>query len=188
MLKTLSYLVVFLGIVSCSNSLSTKEKKEYVKKGKEVVQGAFKELSDQLTAHMKEGGLAQAIPFCNAQALPITLQLSEKFNVTIKRTSDKLRNPKNEPTERELEIMNKYENALADKKELKPIVEMDNNNNAQFYAPIIINEKCLVCHGKLKEQLSIKTDSLIKSFYPKDIAVGYEDGDLRGIWSITFKN
>lgn len=188
MLKTLSLLVIFLGIISCSNSLSPKEKKEYVKKGKEVVQGAFKGLSDQLTAHMKEGGPAQAIPFCNAQALPITHQLSEKYNVTIKRTSDKFRNPKNQPTEKELAIINDFKIALAHKKELKPIVEMNNNNNAQFYAPIIMNEKCLVCHGKQKEQLSIKTDSLIKSLYPKDIAVGYEDGDLRGIWSVTFKN
>jgi len=32
----------------------------------------------------------------------------------------------------------------------------------------------------------VQTDSIIKKLYPFDIATGYSEGDLRGIWSITF--
>lgn len=188
MFKFFFGIVIFLSAVACTNSLSTKEKNEYITKGKEVTQASFKELSGQLSTQMKEGGLAQAIPFCNVQALPITHLLEEKFNVTIKRTSDKLRNSKNEPTNRELEIILEYKSSLANKKKLAPIVELDNNNKKHFYAPITLKADCLVCHGKLHENVNAKTDSIIKSFYPNDKATGYVEGDVRGIWSITFKN
>ena len=101
--------------------------------------------------------------------------------------SDKVRNQDNKATERELQIIENYKNLQSENIKLVPIVEIDNNSKKHFYAPIIINEKCLVCHGKLEEKLSIKTDSIIKSLYPNDVAIGYKVGDLRGIWSVEFK-
>ena len=71
--------------------------------------------------------------------------------------------------------------------EITPIVEVDNNNNKHYYAPILLKANCLACHGKVDEFISVKTDSIIKSLYPDDKAVGYNEGDLRGIWSITFE-
>ena len=41
--------------------------------------------------------------------------------------------------------------------------------------------------GKVDEFVSVKTDSIIKSLYSNDKAIGYIEGDLRGIWSIEFK-
>ena len=179
--------MLFMAMVSCSNSLTVKEKQEYANKGKEVSQMSFKTLSEKLTEQMQMGGTAQAIPFCNIEAMPLTQQLSEKYNVTIKRTSDKLRNQKNKPTERELKIIESYQKLISEHKEIAPIVEMDSNNNKHFYAPITVKVNCLVCHGIVKEFVTVKTDSIIKSLYPNDKAVGYVEGELRGIWSITFK-
>ena len=187
MSKYVSIIIVLLTITACNNSLSTKEKEAYTKKGKEIVQASFKELSSNLMQQMKQGGPAQAVPFCNTQAMPITNNMAKKFDVTIKRTSDKVRNQDNKATERELQIIENYKNLQSENKKLVPIVEIDNNSKKHFYAPIIINEKCLVCHGKLEEKLSIKTDSIIKSLYPNDVAIGYKVGDLRGIWSVEFK-
>ncbi len=188
MLKKVLIFSVLLGFISCTNSLSEKEKEQYTKKGKEIAQASFKELSSNLMHQMKQGGPALAVPFCNSQAMPLTNQMEEKFDVTIKRASNKVRNPVNKATERELEIITAYENLKKDKKGLTPIVEIDSNGKKHFYAPIIIKAKCLVCHGVLNEQLSIKTDSLIKAQYPSDMAVAYKEGDIRGVWSITFKN
>lgn len=168
--------------------MTPEEKKEYSDNGKEIAQTSFNALSEKLTEQMKMGGTAKAIPFCNVEALPITQQLSKKYNVTIKRTSDKLRNQKNKPTERELKIIDSYHKLLSEHKEITPIVEVDNNNNKHFYAPIIVKANCLVCHGKIEEILTVKTDSIIKSLYPNDEAIGYSEGELRGIWSIVFKN
>ena len=186
-MKNLLMILVFMAMVSCGNSLTDKEKKEYVATGNEISQATFKALSEKLTEQMKLGGPAQAIPFCNVEAMPLTLQLSEQYDVTIKRTSDKWRNTSNQPSERELEIINNYHKLISEKKEITPIVEVDNNNNKHYYAPILLKANCLACHGKVDEFVPVKTDSIIKSLYPNDKAVGYNEGDLRGIWSIAFK-
>lgn len=186
-MRNLLILLVFMAMVSCDNSLSDKEKQESANKGNEISQATFKALSEKLTEQMKLGGPAQAIPFCNVEAIPLTQKLSEENNATIKRTSDKLRNQENNPTKRELEIINNYHKLISEKKEITPIVEVDNNNNKHYYAPIILKANCLACHGKVDEFVTVKTDSIIKSLYPNDKAIGYNEGDLRGIWSITFE-
>lgn len=179
--------LIFMSMLSCGNSLTDKEKLEYANKGNEISQAAFKALSEKLTEQMKLGGPAQAIPFCNVEAMPLTQQLSEEFNVTIKRVSDKVRNEKNTPNKRELEIIDNYHKLISEKKEITPIVELGSKNNKHFYAPITVKANCLACHGKVGEFVTVKTDSIIKSLYPKDKAIGYNEGDLRGIWSIEFK-
>ena len=173
-------------LVSCSSGFSEKEKQEYTLKGKEIAQATFKELSTNLMTQMKAGGPAQAIPFCNQQASPIAEELSKKYDVVIKRTSNKLRSCENDPSEREIEIIDTYQQLLLENKELKPIVEIDTDQKKHFYAPIKIKANCLVCHGKVNETMTVKTDSIIKSIYQFDIATGYNEGDLRGLWSITF--
>lgn len=175
-------------LTSCSNSLTEEEKEKYTQKGTEITQATYKELSSNLMTQMKLGGPKQAIPFCHTEAMSITNSMEEKFNVTVKRTSDRIRNTNNLAADRELQIVTQYEKAIQNKSDLKPIVEKNTNGNVQFYAPIIIDAKCLVCHGKLGEELTVETDSLIKTLYPKDMAIGYKNGDVRGIWSIEFKN
>ena len=186
--KVFYLLITLLVLTSCNSALSEKDKEVYALKGKEIAEASFLELSIQLTDQMKAGGPAQAIPFCNQKAMPITNQLSEKFEATIKRTSNNLRNQQNTPSKRELEILDEFHKIKLEGKQLKPIVELDADNKKHFYAPIVLKANCLVCHGKVDETVSVKTDSIIKSLYPNDKATGYSDGDLRGIWSITFKN
>ena len=189
MIQKLTVLLVALVVFSsCGTVLSEKEKEVYTLKGKEIAEASFSALSTQLMAQMKAGGPAQAIPFCNQKAMPITDEISEKYEATIKRTSTNVRNEQNAPSARELEIMAEYQQMISEKKELKPIVEINNNKQKHFYAPIILKANCLVCHGKVNETVSVKTDSIIKSLYPNDKATGYSEGDLRGVWSINFKN
>jgi len=188
MLKNFIILSVLVSLFSCKAEFSEKEKQEYTLKGKEIAGATFKALSSELMVQMKAGGPAKAIPFCNVQASPLTAEISTKYNVEIKRTSDQLRSCENEPTEREIDIIINYKQLRSEKKELKPVVEIDSIDKKHFYAPIIMKANCLVCHGKLNETMSVKTDSIIKVLYPFDIATGYAEGDLRGIWSIAFNN
>jgi hypothetical protein len=188
MIKKILFAAVLIGLISCDKTLSEKEKIEYTTKGKEIAQASFNALSEKLIEQMQQGGTQKAIPFCNVEALPITKELSKKYNAEIKRTSNKLRNLANKPSERELEIIQKYENEIVKNMENFPVVELNEKNQINFYAPIKIKANCLVCHGKVEESVTIKTDSIIKSLYPNDEAIGYNEGDLRGIWSITFKN
>lgn len=177
--------VIFLALlVACNQkeTLTPKEKEIYLQKGKTIAKAAFKELSSNLITQMKAGGVTQAIPFCNTKAMPLTNKVSEAHNVTIKRTSDKYRNELNKPTERELEIIKSFKKLNTEKKEIKPVVEIGKDAKKHFYAPIKIKQKCLGCHG----QVNPKVDSIISIHYPKDLAKDYKEGDLRGIWSITF--
>lgn len=186
MLQRIFILILTFSFISCGNEFSEKEKAEYTAKGKEIAAASFKKLSEQLMAQMKEGGPAQAIPFCNMEAVPLVDELSKEYNAIIKRTSDQLRSCDNEPTDRELDIINEYQELLKANKPIAPIVELDKKGNKHFYAPIKISAKCLICHGEKGKTLTVKTDSIIKSLYPNDLAIGYKNGDLRGIWSITF--
>ncbi|HKJ06046.1 MAG TPA: DUF3365 domain-containing protein [Flavobacteriaceae bacterium] len=186
MLKKIGVLVLVVFAISCNQKLSESEKVEYIKKGNTITKAAFKQLSSQLIEQMQQGGPQQAIPFCNVEAAPIVSKLSEKYNVAIKRTSLKLRNPNNKPTSREAEVLSTFENLASNNEIIQPIVEKDAENNIHYYAPIKMQGKCLVCHGVKNETLNVKTDSLLKTFYPEDLAIGYKEGDLRGIWSLTF--
>ncbi len=186
MKKSTILLLVLILITSCSKSLSKEEVKSYTAKGMEIAKATQKNLGGNLTKKMKEGGVKEAVPFCNEKAIPLTREMSEKYFVDVKRTSHRLRNEHNKPTGEEVVILSDYNKLLAENKQIKPKVELDKDGKIHFYAPIIIQKKCLACHGNIGTDVTKKSDSIIKSYYPNDLATGFKEGDLRGIWSITF--
>jgi len=185
-MKNLVFLLFLILFVSCKESLPTKEIEIYSIKGTEIAQATFKSLSGNLMEQISQGGPAQAVPFCNLNAVSITDALSNQYDVQIRRTSNKLRSCDNEPTDRELDIILKYEALVLNNEKLKPVVELDESGKKHFYAPIKMAANCLTCHGIVNETMTVKTDSIIKELYPFDIATGYKKEELRGIWSITF--
>lgn len=191
-LKLSLLFVLFIGLVSCNTStnsttkLSEEAQKKYMDKGTEITQKAFKLLSDNLMTQMQQGGPSQALPFCNVQALPLTASIATQENVQIKRVSKMFRNSANKPNTTERHVISDYENTLLRGEELSPVLISTLSGKPQFFSPILINKKCLSCHGVIRKQVSKQTDSLIKVVYPNDLATGYKVGDLRGIWSIQF--
>ena len=183
-----------LGIVilslsyGCANSLSEKQKEEYILKGNDIVKTSSKALESSLALEMKNGGVERAIPFCNSMALPLTEKLSKANKVQIKRTSDKIRNKKNMPNEEEKEILAYYKEHSQGNDPLEPIAKLNKQGSVSYYAPIVLHKKCLICHGTAGKELTYETDSIIKSYYKLDRATDYAAGDLRGIWSINFNN
>jgi len=178
--------LVLIFLNSCKTSLSDKEIEGYQEKGLLIARSTGSELSTTLTNKMKSGGLVEAVEFCNTAALPITKQMSNTYGVAIKRTSLKTRNSLNEPSEDEVLILKKFQVNLDNGIPLEPVVQLDRMGDPNFYAPILIEKKCLVCHGTLDHELSRSADSIIKSYYPNDLATAYQEGDLRGMWSISF--
>jgi len=185
-IKHIILAVVFLSIWSCNSGLTNQQKQEYTQKGKEIAQATMKELGGNLMKQMKLGGPKVAVPFCNAAAYPLTDKMAQKYDVKIKRTSHKIRNPKNAPNLQEKKVIQAYLASLNKKEKITPVVQQEADKKVHFYAPIILQKKCLACHGTVGKEVSRETDSIIKSFYPKDKATGFKVGDLRGIWSITF--
>lgn len=132
----------------------------------------------------KEGTLA-ALKFCNIKAYPLTDSMSVYHNATIKRVSDKPRNPKNAANLEELKMINSFKNDVAANKDSKAIV-VESSKNVTVYYPIKTNSMCLQCHGMPKSQVAENTFSEIKKLYPNDKALGYDINQVRGIWNVSF--
>ena len=179
-------LLLSITFFSCTNSLSKKEIELFTEKGNLIAQQAAQELSEKLMDKMKEGGIPLAVEYCNIEALPLTSKISEAEHVHIKRTSLKVRNSQNSPNKEEVQVLNKFLSMIDRNVSPKPIVKMNQSGSPHYYAPILVDSKCLMCHGTPDQDLSKKTDSIIKTYYPKDLATGFKEGDLRGIWSISF--
>lgn len=187
-MKTHSILMIILLTIlsSCTKSISKKDIRSYTLQGNEIAQATQKTLGSNLSQKMKNGGVEAAIPFCNTMAMPLTAKMEAKYEVTIKRVSSKIRNEANSPSRAELKTIEIYQDLLLSGRGLDPVIEDNNENKIHYYAPILMQKKCLTCHGVLGAELTAQTDSLIKSIYPNDKATGFKEGELRGIWSITF--
>ena len=152
-----------------------------LEQGQEITALTFQALATELQGVMQKGGVAGAVQYCNLEAMPITDSLSAKYNVKIKRTSGKTRNPFNKPNVEEQHYLNVYKNQLESGMKLSP--KLIKKEATKFYAPIMVNDFCLKCHGLKSE---IKDYESIANLYPFDKATGYSAGDLRGMWSVTF--
>ncbi len=150
---------------------------------------AFKtkaQLGKNLIGTMKEKGTVEALQFCNIKAIPLTDSMATAHQAIIKRVSDKTRNPDNKANDIELKNIEYFKTALANKDELKPIVDSI-NDNVHFYYPIVTNAMCLQCHGDPFKDLKPELLTALNKLYPKDEALGYSENQVRGIWSIQFK-
>ena len=170
---------------SVKTALTDTEKQEYIEKGKGIAMATFKTLSTALSEKINDGGITAAIDYCNVAAMPLTDSLSAAYNVKIRRVSDKLRNPLNEPDSIDNKVLASYNVSLNSGEKLKPLLtEMD--NEIRFSAPILVKPLCLNCHGEPQKYIASTDLELIRERYPNDQAIDYETNDLRGIWSITF--
>ncbi len=188
------FTLLFAFLISCDNQGNQQQeqhyefdKTAYLEKGQQIAGATFNALSTQLQSAMQEGGVPHAVEYCNLAAYPLVDSLSKVHNATIRRTSTKIRNEKDAPTEAEQVILSKYQQMATNGEALAPIVEEIDAQTVAFYAPIKVVGLCLQCHGKVGETLLEENHALIKEYYPNDEAVGYSDGDLRGMWSIQMK-
>ncbi len=192
-MKHLIYIsICILFLVNCfDNSTSIEKSKKaldntYLEKGQKMALSTFGVLSQNLQKAMKEGGVSNAVNYCNLTASPLVDSLELLNNVSIKRTSLKIRNPNNKPADYERMQLEKYQKQFELGKKLKPTL-YSHNDQTTFYAPIHVMPLCQKCHGTIGGELMKEDYETIQNLYPTDKAIGYKSGDLRGMWSITFK-
>jgi hypothetical protein len=164
-----------------SNTIDTAA---YLQKGDSISAIVQKVLLANVMQAMKSGGPGYAVSFCNEQAMPLTDSLAKAHNCLIQRVSDKYRNPANKLTAQDQEIWAKMASAAT-----AYTISGSENGQVVFYKPIkIAMPACLTCHGTAGKEMDPKTFEIIKQKYPDDLAAGYKEGDLRGLWKITFLN
>ena len=191
-MRALSFSIVILFAVTACQSEEEKQQqvimKEFTEVGNNIAKVSFEALSGNLKAAANNGGIANAIQFCNMNALPLTDSLSKNFNAKIKRSSLRLRNPGNQPDSLEAYMLDLYLQIQKMKKPLVGKTLLANNGDVRYFAPIILKEQCLKCHGVIGHDIKDETYAIIKEHYPIDQAVDFHEGELRGIWSINFGN
>ncbi len=185
-------IILTLVVLGCSSSKeppTNNEIKELaLSTGEFVSSKAQKALSGQLMKAMSEGGPTHAVQFCNTAAFPILDTLNVDFQVKIRRTSLRERNPVDRPTKKENKILMDFEERSQNGEELSSTVSMIGEDEILFAKPIMLNNPiCLNCHGNICTDIQEETYNLISELYPEDRAIDYEIGDIRGMWSITFQ-
>ncbi|MCB0560997.1 MAG: DUF3365 domain-containing protein [Lewinellaceae bacterium] len=167
--------------------LTAEEREAFLEKGSYITATTFSALSGKLRSALQEEGVPGAVAYCNLVAYPLVDSLSQVHQATIRRTSLKIRNPKDKPTATELAVLETYHANAEKGASLLPGVVAIDQSTVAYYAPILTQELCLQCHGKIGETLKAEDYTLVKELYPEDEAIGYQSGDLRGMWSVTFR-
>jgi len=155
--------------------------------GPRIVAEAFGRLSTALGEAIAKQGAAGALSVCSEQAPAIAADLGKAHGITLRRATEKPRNPKNaaDPTERD--ILAGFAKALKDKQPLQSKTVTQADGRTTYFAPIVIPAPlCLQCHGTPGRDIAPATRQALQKLYPTDQATGYKTGDLRGVWSVTF--
>lgn len=120
----------------------------------------------------QEDGFAEAVDVCHDEAIPLTEEVAQEFDVRIGRVSDQLRNPDNTGEE--------WVWSMIEAADGEPHYEA--NDDFRAVKPIEIAEPCTNCHGDTG-QLAEGVAEQLEAHYPQDEATGYDVGDLRGwVW------
>ncbi|MFN4122788.1 MAG: DUF3365 domain-containing protein [Flavobacteriales bacterium] len=181
------FTITVILMLSCQSDKALKE--QYRQQGKLIASESFQALSKALSNSMITLGIQQSIDFCHSRAYPITDSLSAVYQAEVKRMALRNRNPENEADELAAQLINHY---IQLKSENNDLTETDtiirvSKDSYRYFKPILLQGQCLVCHGKPREEIIDPVYTLILEKYPNDNAINFGIGDVRGIWSISFK-
>ena len=160
-----------LCLLTAAIPLSSGASEQDLTRGAELL----KPFKQQLQRALREGlarGPAEAIAACRTKAPEIAASLSEG-EIRVGRASHRLRNPANAL----LDAYRSDPSARAGR-----AVALDERRRG-YVEPIFVQALCLTCHG---ESLSESISSRLSELYPEDRAVGYQVGDLRGVFWVEF--
>jgi hypothetical protein len=191
-LTALALFSVLILLAQCSSEkkdgeLTSSEESKFLEQGKSIASATFTALSGKLTAAIEEKGISGAVEYCNIAAMPLVDSLSKANNATIRRTSLRVRNPENAPNNWERGILADFETKMQNGEEPKPVVKLVDERTVAFAAPIKTLPLCVKCHGEIGTGIVASDYLTIKKLYPEDEAIGFQEGQLRGMWSITFQ-
>lgn len=167
-----------------NNPLSPTKEVSPEEKALNVALATKQELGKNLMGAIQSKGTLYALEFCHEKALPITDSLAKLNQISIQRVSDKNRNPRNKANAIETVLIADFQKQISNQKEPQVVNQTIGNQNFYYY-PIITNSMCIQCHGN-KSKISPEVLKKIQILYPNDLAVGYQENQVRGIWKITW--
>ncbi|MBN1236976.1 MAG: DUF3365 domain-containing protein [Gammaproteobacteria bacterium] len=152
--------------------------------GETAAMALTRELMGRVSGAVAEGGPTYAIGFCSEQALPLTSAVAEELGVDIRRTSSRVRNPRNAPDAGDREALAYFEGELEAGNALPQHLVRRDDGETRYYRPIVVAEFCTACHGP-RDALDPDVREILDSRYPDDRATGYAAGDFRGLIRVS---
>jgi hypothetical protein len=141
-----------------------------------VIAAQHSALLRQLTRVMSEGGAALAIQSCHLDATSNAMWVERRQGYAIGRTSDRLRSPTNAPKAWALPIVRARAGHLVEPDEGYVV---DLGDRLGILRPIAMRPVCESCHGEPKK-IPAAVLAVLRDRYPKDQAVGFKPGEIRG--------
>lgn len=154
-----------------------------------AAQAFMEQLQGVLIAELRGGGPVQALAVCADTAQSLTRIAERELGVSLKRISDRLRNPLNSPDPYEQEVFSSFK-ILQQEGQEPPFVHwevrtLNGEKEFWYFQSIHLQAQCLGCHGA-EDRIADNVRELIREKYPTDAATGYEVGDLRGAIRVSF--
>ncbi len=177
--------LVVCGLISCGSpeaEVGMIAPSERVEAAQALTAEAFASLSGRLLEAISEDGHASAIGVCAMEAADLLSGVGEARNVSIRRVTDRPRNPANQADETDLEVMEMIRAMIANGE----VVEASVKDDAVRLPIRIAMPLCLTCHGDAEQDIPAETLNAIRARYPLDRATGYREGELRGLWRVEF--
>ncbi len=143
---------------------------------REVADEADQQLRQRLMGRVMEvaqdEGFDAAVDVCHDEAIPLTEEVGEEYEVEIGRIADRLRNQEN--------VGHDWVWSMVEEADGEPHYAA--NDEFRAVKPIELAQPCTNCHGETDE-LAEGVPELLDEHYPEDQAIGYDVGDLRGwVW------
>ncbi len=162
------------------------EKPPAVAEMRSQVKAYGKMLKSRLQEAMRSGGAVAGIETCARATMPVTSKASRQAGWSIRRVSQRYRNPLDMPDTFEAGVLAVFERKLADGgavPEEYQIVEENGVRYARYMRAIPTGGVCLACHGP-KGSLEEAVRKELEARYPHDRATGFREGELRGAFSV----
>lgn len=180
--RLLTLLCLFIGLQA---AYAENDPQALSEQSREIIKTFASRLQNELQQAMAEGGPVNAIDVCKVHAPQIAAELSTD-GWLVRRTSLKVRNPLNAADDFERKILKDFEEKKAngwavEKLAYYKMKEHGETSEFRYMKAIPTQSLCLTCHGE-----NIPADVLKKlnTAYPDDEARGYQEGDIRGAFSL----
>lgn len=160
----------------------------WVEQSRQLANQLGSQLKSELSGAIAAGGPVAAIDVCHTRAPEIAAQLSQASGAKVGRTALRVRNPANAPDHVERDVLEQFSADLASGKAqgpLEAVFEIERNGQVErrYMRAIPTDALCLTCHGK---SLAPDVAAAIARDYPGDQATGFEQGQLRGAFVVTW--
>jgi len=161
---------------------SAEEERLYTEAARNLAGQFGRELQNTLLNALRQSGPAYAVDVCQIRA-PEIAAAHTMTGWRVKRVSEKWRTITGRPDSSESAALARFADPATKENSFIGWSGPDSARVLHYYEKITVREVCLKCHGDL-QTVDLDLWKQVRIAYPWDKAVGYKEGDLRGMFVV----